>query len=331
MWKYSNPGDYQLLDAHNGRTYANIEDSAKAPQTGIAYTTQSQEDGPITVPDGTKEIYLKMDVYVKDRATILIQSRTTAYAVAAKLEQTGWILSAGYRGYDFANQRFTLKEDTREGNLDLDGKVVTLELRVRSRLLNESSSMNGADGCVEMRINHKIMAKIENVAIFNGEDIKIDSITSNFGYSYFSNIIVSDEPVQGRENVFVLPIKEITLDGWTQERVDGNIVEYKATGINQNITQNFDVDAVREVLGENVNITSINFKTLETSTDNPEEVDALTTSLVINGSEAYSKTNLIDGSTTDDAITVNPVTNQAWTLSDLETTELVIRTDKSES
>lgn len=331
MWKYSNPGNYQLLDSHNGRTYANIEDSTKAPKTGLAYTTLSKEDTPIAIPDGTTEVWVKMDVFVKDKATVMLRSRTTAYAVIAVLEETGWSITSSYRGYDFTNQRFTVLEDNKEGLLDLDGKVATLELRVRSKKLNESSILNGADGYVEMRINHKIMAIVENVAIFNGEDIKLDSITSTYGYSYFSNIIVSDEEIQGRENVCVLPISEITLDGWTQVQSDGTLVEYKADGVNQSITQSFNVNAVREAIGEDAVITSLNIRTIDVSTDNPNEVDSLSTKLLINGVEKYNKIDSINGKPISSEILNNPDNDQPWTLDDLETTELIVSTNKSES
>lgn len=332
MWKYANPGDFQLLHSHSGRTYTNITDSVKAPKTGIAYTCQSQEDSPIEIPDETTEVWLKMDVYIKDKATIVFQSKTTAYGVTIKLEEIGWSITSSYRGYDFNNQRFTILTDSKEDNMELDGKAITLEVHIRSKKLHESNPLNGADGLVEVRINHKIIYQLKNVAVFDGEEIKLDTITSNFGYSYFSNIIVSDSRVQGREHVLVLPLIETTLDGWTKIYEDGSVSEYRTTGVGNSIVQKVDVAKLKEAVGEGITITSIHMKAMELSTDDPDVVDGIEKLVKVNGTEVSVGVTPIDEvSNLAQAILINPVTSEAWTIDDFKDTELVLRSTKSES
>jgi len=332
MWKYANPGDFQLLHSHSGRTYTNIEDPVKAPTTGIAYTCQSQDDTPIAIPETTTEVWLKMDVYVKDKATVVFQSKTTAYGVTIKLEETGWSVTSGYRGYDFNNQVFTILIDTKEDNLELDGKAVTLEVHIRSKKLNESNPLNGANGLVEVRINHKIVYQLTNVAVFDGEEISLDTISSNFGYSYFSNMIVSNARVEGRENVLVLPLIETTLDGWSKVLEDGNLVEYRTNGVGNSITQKVDVDKLKEAVGEGITITAIHMKAMGLSTDDPEEVNGIEKLVKVDGVEVSIGVTPIDSvSNLAQAVLSNPVTGEAWTLDDLKDTELVLRTTKSES
>ena len=332
MWKYANPGDFQLLHNHSGRTYLNIEDATKAPKTGIAYTCQSQEDSPIVIPDESTDIWLKMDVYVKDKAMVVFQSTTTAYNVTVKLEETGWSVSSSYRGYDFNTQRFSILTNYKEDNMELDGKAVVLEVAIRSRKLNESSPLNGADGLVEVRLNHKIIYQLQNVAVFNGEDIKLDTITSNFAYSYFSNIIVSDNRIQGRENVMVLPLVETTLDGWTKVMEDGTLVEYQTNGVGNEIIQKVDIDQLREMVGEDITITSIHMKAMGLSTDDPDTVNGIEKLVKVGGTEVSVGITDIDSTQNlAQAILVNPITSEAWTLEDLEDTELILRTTKFES
>jgi hypothetical protein len=332
MWKYANPGDFELLHSHSGRTYLNIEDPVKAPKTGIAYTCQAQEDSPIEIPDGTTDIWLKMDIYVKDKAMVVFQSTTTAYNVTVKLEEAAWSVSSSYRGYDFNTQRFSILTNFKEDNMELDGKVVVLEIAIKSRKLNESSPLNGSDGMVEVRLNHKIIYQLKNIAIFNGEDIKLDTITSNFGYSYFSNIIVSDSRVQGRENVLVLPIVETTLDGWYKVMEDGTLVEYRTNGVGNSITQKVDVDKLRQTVGEDITITSIHMKAMGLSTDDPDTVNGIDKLIKVGGNEvSVGITDINSTSNLTQAVLVNPFTSEAWTLDDLENTELVLRTTKFES
>ncbi len=332
MWKYANPGDFQLLHNHSGRTYLNIEDTTKAPKTGIAYTCQSQEDGPIAIPDGTTDVWLKMDVYVKDKAMVVFQSTTTAYNVTIKLEETGWSVGSSYRGYDFNTQRFSILTNYKEDNMELDGKSVVLEVAIRSRKLNESSPLNGADGLVEVRLNHKIIYQLKNAAVFNGEDVKLDTITSNFAYSYFSNIIVSDSRVQGRENVMILPLIETTLDGWSKVMEDGTLVEYRTNGVGNEIIQKVDIDQLRTMVGEGVTITSIHMKAMGLSTDDPDTVNGIEKLVKVGGNEvSIGITDIDDTQNLAQAILVNPITSEAWTLEDLENTELILRTTKFES
>lgn len=332
MWKYANPGDYRLLNRHNGTTYVNsIEDYGRAPKTGCSYTTQTKEDYPIQLPDDMTDFWFKADILVADDVDIFICNKNQNYKVILKLTKNGWHLEAEHRAFDYNIQRFAVLNEVREETLDLDGRCVTIQLHIKSVRMNESSVFNLATGLVELRINNRIMATIDNLAIMNGEPILFSTMKSEFGYSYFSNIIVSDEKIVSREHVCTIPVKATYLNGWIETVQDGDVVGYETAYADKSISHTIDVDALVEKLGENISISSISFQAFDISSNDEEVVDSIQKAVIVGGDEfVIDQAKIIDNRYISNAVTQNPYTNLPWTIEDLKTTELILRSAKSE-
>lgn len=332
MWKYANPGDYRLLNRHNGNTYINsIEDYGRAPKTGCSYTTQTKEDYPIALPDNMTDLWLRVDILVADDVDIFLCNKNQNYKIICAFTKNGWHLEAEHRAFDYNVQRFAVLNEVREESMDLDGRAITVQLHVKSRKMNESSVFNLSTGCVELRINNRIMANIENLAIMNGEPILFSTMKSELGRSYFSNIIVSDEKILGREHVCTIPVKATYLDGWVERIQDGDVVGYETAYAGKSITHVIDTDNLIEKLGENISISSISFQAFDISSNDEEVVDSIQKAVIVGGEEfVVDQAKIIDNRYISNAITTNPYTNQPWTIEDLKTTELVLKSAKSE-
>ena len=80
----------------------------------------------------------------------------------------------------------------------------------------------------------------------------------------------------------------------------------------------------------NPNITSVAIQAYNVSTNDTATVDTLTKSVKQNGQSVTVDSAAISGSNfISSAMTVNPVTNAAWTLADLSDVQLGITTAKS--
>ena len=329
MWKYINPGDYRFLHNHNGTSYTNISDQTKFDKTGMGYTTQAQEDYPVKLPNNTTDIWFKADVYVDDDATIIFHSRTTVYGVVVRFSKTGWRLAIGHRGYSMEDQRFGPMNEIRAESMDLEKKTTSVILHIKGAAMDESSIFNVADGEVELRLNNRIVAKVDKLAVLNGESIQLQTINSSSGASYFSNMIVSTEKLVLRENVFMLPVANTTATGWT-ETTNGGVTTYTTDDVGKSIVQTVDAEALRTALGENISITSVVMQAFDLSSNDEDVVDSIQKIIKTGGQEyIVGSTLLMSSNYITDSIAKNPATNEAWTLEDLASIELILRTAKS--
>lgn len=331
MWKYANPGDFRLLHHHNGVSYVNsLEDYGRSPVTGCSYTTQVKEDYPIVLPDGMTEVWLKMDVLVADKVDIFLCNSNQNYKVFLVLTKTGWHLEADHRAYDYDVGRFAVLKEVREDNMDLDGRNATILLHIKSVKMNESSVFNMAGGCVELRINNRIVANIENLAIMNGEAITLSTICSELSRSYFSNIIAADEKILSRENVCVMPVKTTLLDGWVETYRDNEVIGYETASAGRSVIYTIDTDAIVSKLGNNISISSISLQAFDISSNDEDVVDSIEKIVRIGGDEfVVGSSKILINSYISDAVQKNPYTNENWTINDLQSTELILRSAKS--
>ena len=331
MWKYANPGDYRLLHHHNGFSYTNaVDDYGRSPNTGCSYTTQAKEDYPIVLPDDMTEVWFKIDILVADTVNLFFCNQNQNYKILLVMDKTGWHLEADHRAYDYEVGRFAVLKAIREDHMDLDCRNATVILHIRSVKMNESSVFNLAAGCCELRINNRIVANIDNLAIFNGEPIMCSTIYSELGKSYFSDIIVSDAKVESREHTLVIPVKTTLLDGWVETKRDNEVIGYETASAGKSIVHTLDTDAIEEKLGNNISISSISLQAFDVSSNDEDVVDSIEKIVRLGGQEfVVGNSKILLNSYISDAIQKNPYTNQNWTLNDLKSTELILRSAKS--
>ena len=331
MWKYANPGDYRLLHRHNSKTYQNVtNDWGRGPKTGQAYTTQMEGDYPINIPDGTSELWFRADILVADKVTLCFNTYNDLYRVELTLTKEGWQLKTNHRGYDYAAQKFAVLTANDEDKMDLDGRYATIVLHIKSGHINESSVFNQGNGCVELRINNRIVVNRENIAVMNGESILLPTFASFVGLSYFSNIIVSDQKVLSREHVYVLPVKSVLTNGWVADMVDNTQVGWTTNQVGKDIIQTIDVNTLKEKLGNAITIASLSVQAYDVSTNDEDYVDSIDQVVRIGGEEFnVGSSKITSSSYINNAIMINPFTRKYWTLDDLETTELILRSAKS--
>lgn len=331
MWKYANPGDYRLLHHHNGFSYANsVDDYGRSPHTGYSYTTQAKEDYPIVLPEDMTEMWFKMDILVADTVNLFFCNKNQNYKIFLILTKDGWHLEADHRAYDYEVGRFAVLKAIREDHGDFDGRNITVGLHIRSVKMNESSVFNLAAGCVELRINNRIVANIDNLAIMNGEPIMCSTIYSEYGNSYFSDIIVADEKIESREHCLVVPVKSTLLDGWVETSRDNQVIGYETASAGKSIVHTLDTDAIESKLGNNISISSISLQAFDISSNDEDVVDSIEKIVRLGGQEFVVGTSkILMNSYISDAVQKNPYTNENWTLDDLKSTELILRSAKS--
>ena len=320
MFKYINPGDYRLLNNHNGTTYANNYDAEKVPNSKIGYTCSAEDDYPIVVEAGTKDLWFKLDTYVADDCTIVIDGgdmRSTVSLLSDRVRVSVPYLTDG----EGSNQ---IKDV--EAEADLNGKASTFIIHVKT------SNFTNNDGIYDVYVNNVKKIHISGLAIMNGGDICIRTINSSTRESVFSNIIVSDSKVRGLENVITLPIKTTEAADWTEETTeDGR--NYTTEQLYATISQTIDVDALKTTLGidaiNDINITGITLQVDEMSTNDPNEINAVGKYVLLDNVEyAIGSGMLDDGRSITTAVTKNPANNADWTFEDLENLKLVLKTEK---
>lgn len=226
MWKYANPGNYKLLNHHEGLSYANLADDLTKSSTGWCYTNRTKLDFPIVLPDDSDEIWFRADVYIEDKVQIEFCDEYQSKHVLLNLLPEGWHLEADHRGYSYEMGSFADLKMIREENRNMDKKIVTILLHIKSVKMNEGSIFNTAGGLVELRLNNRVIARFDNLGIMNGEPLFLSTMSSEEGKSYFSNIIVSNEEVISREKVCLVPVKSIVTDGWTEVANDDGTITY---------------------------------------------------------------------------------------------------------
>lgn len=333
MWKYANPGNYKLLNHHEGLSYENITDETKAPSTGCCYTNKTKADFPIILPDNSDEIWFRADVYIEDKVYIEFCNDYQNKHVLLTLMPEGWHLEADHRGYSYEMGSFADLQMIREENRDLNKRVVTVLLHIKSVKMHEGSIFNTAGGLVELRLNNRIIANFLNLGIMNGESLFLSTISSEEGKSYFSNIIVSNEEVISREKVCLVPVKSIVLDGWSEVTNDDSTITYVTDSADKSVIYTLDTDAIKRLLGDNISISSISLQAFDISTDDENEVNAIQKIVRFGNNEFTSNTTqiLYDSRYISEALLKNPATNHNWTLEDLETAEFILRTTKIET
>lgn len=316
-WKYLNPGDYRLLDNYNPSSCMNVKSKYVAPVTGVAFgASNNSPTYPINVPSGTKEIWVSFSVSCHNSGTsggdvptlILWGATSLSYysSVAVNVSAT-WVRASINNSTVFSATR----------NFEYNTKIW---LHIKSGV---------SDGNLEIALNNVTIYSASNRNVMKGEDILCYLFHTRFVNDFFHDIIFSDEPIDKDEHVVALPIGTTNADGWTYDATNDL---YVADSAGKTIWQVPDINQLKKVTGlDNPSVTSVAFQAYNVSTNDTSQVDTLQKAVKQNGqivtvdsADITTATNLISS-----AMTVNPVTNVAWTLNDLSNIQLGVTTAKS--
>ena len=318
-WKYLNPGDYRLLDNYVSASVRSYADNVIAPVTHMAFQNESAGNTPIVIPSGTKDIWIA--------ATITSESNTDSDYYAASIS----LYTPSNSRYKSCSASFsrsltcvTVNAATRYRqvvNLNARIRIVRVLLHVKSGL---------SDGAVDLYLDGKLAYAESNINVAGGEDIFVYSLYFNSSYlHYCSDLIISDAPIDLAEHVAVLPIANTNAEGWTYDAVN-NI--YTADSANKSIWQVPDINQLKAVTGlDNPSVTAVAIQAYNVSTNDTSQVDTLQKAVKQNGQVVITDSADISTATAviSPAMTINPVTNAAWTLNDLANLQLGITTAKS--
>ena len=325
MFKYINPGDYRLLNNHSGMSYVNSTDEQKAPNSKVSYTCTATEDYPIVIGQNVKELWIKFDAYVNDNAVIVIEGGSLLANIALLSDRVS--VSVGYKTDDPAVEYPINATKEVETEASLGGKVSTFIIHIKSSPYAEKA------GIFDLYVNDLKKIHMADLAILDGVDLGIRAISCDTAQSYFSNIIVSDEKVKGRENVITVPILETQTENWSEVTGEGGTKTYTTDQLYAVISQKLNIPALKLALGvddvSGVNITGLTFQIDELSTNDAEAINAVGKYAKLDNVEYTMGTAMLDSANSvTSSMTKNPATNADWTFEDLENLELVLKTEK---
>ena len=320
-WKYVNPGDYRLLNKYSN-VYNYIGSRDIAPYTGMSFYHYATANYPISVPEGIRELWGKFCVF--SGAGSSSSSNNDSLILAQSTYN-----STRHVNFNLRNNLclFYLYPNSNTGV----GSTKTFESGVRIHEVYFHVKSDSIAGIVEAYDNGLPIVNITGRNVLAGDDIKIYTLRTYYTGSSFSDIILSDEPIDMNEHCAVVPIKTTTAEGWNYN-ADSNI--YTTDSASRTIWQMPDVAQFKKEIGvNNPTITSVSTQVFNANTNDTETVDTLKKQVKQNNTIVDTDSATISGTAVrflSPALMINPVTNTAWTINDLNNIELGITTAKSE-
>lgn len=317
-WKYLNPGDHRLLNQYNAASVASASGDNIITPTGMSFYNYSTKNYPITVPSGLKEIWLAFSFFSTHATTststmavlyLNTPSGTTAKSVRLYLS----------RNYD----ELSINTSTVKSRILSNSSAIRFS---RILLHVKSDSSNGA---VDYYLDGELFYSVASRNVMGGEEIRIASLSSSSSsYHRFSDIIISDEPIDLNEHVAVLPVSLTTAVDWTYD-TQNNV--YTTDSADKTIWQVPNVNQLKSEIGlDNPTITSVAIQAYNISSNDTLTVDTIQKKISQNNSVVVVDSATISGTTfISSALTTNPVTSSTWTLNDLSNIQFGITTAKS--
>ena len=316
-WKYLNPGDYRLLHNYDANYMVNYSNKTAAPVTGVCFgATSSSPTYPITIPSGTKEIWAAFTCFGDNVSSYAKQIFNLFFYGSAISNYSHFLFSIGASYI----------------NLSINGTFFLYaykfsDLAPCSRVWLHFQSGNSA--VAEVFVNNVQIYSGSNLNIMNGEDIGCYQFRGQYNCDTLSDIIFSDEPIDKDEHVVALPIGTTNADGWTYDATNDL---YVADSAGKTIWQVPDINQLKKVTGiDNPSVTAVAVQAYNVSTNDTSQVDTLQKSVKQNGQTVITDSADISSATNviSPAMTINPVTNAAWTLNDLSNIQLGVTTAKA--
>ena len=232
-FKYINPGYAELLSVRGGTTVTGEQYS----KTGVSFWQPNDKKG-ISLSESPTEFYAKFDLY--------IQGVTGRDGVDFSLGigyQNG-IYLRGYRSLTFSGLAGT-------SSLFYQSDIAEIiPMYAMSTVWLHIKQGNENNGILHVVVNdHEFCNKRDINLSYDSRTIKIFSDNNR---ALISNLILSDAPIDPREQIALLPITA-TQTGMT-DCGDGS---YEATAAGQEILQSVDVAALITQYGGNSRVVSI--------------------------------------------------------------------------
>ena len=232
-FKYINPGYAELLSTSGGTTVTGEQYS----KTGVSFWQPNDKKG-ISLSESPTEFYAKFDLY--------IQGVTGRDGVDFSLGigyQNG-IYLRGYRSLTFSGLAGT-------SSLFYQSDIAEIiPMYAMSTVWLHIKQGNENNGILHVVVNdHEFCNKRDINLSYDSRTIKIFSDNNR---ALISNLILSDAPIDPREQIALLPITA-TQTGMT-DCGDGS---YEATAAGQEILQSVDVAALITQYGGNSRVVSI--------------------------------------------------------------------------
>jgi len=247
-FRYINPGYPDLLDDAGAMA---VEAGTAYSHTGVAFYQADDEKG-IELPYCPKEVYCRFDFFFyredTDSSSYNFNINVGMNGNQAEIQKYGDRILL-YKIYNWSRYSSGIECRTSENAQ----KKLGIEMnRVNSAFLHikPSSSSSESDGLMEFGINGKMLLQEKKSITFNNKTKFVLSATKKEGA--LSGIIVSDAPIDPREQVIRLKAGTVTTD----MKDCGNGL-YEASAAGQMLLQSLDLADAIEVYGANSLVTGI--------------------------------------------------------------------------
>ena len=232
-FKYINPGYAELLSTSGGTTVTGEQYS----KTGVSFWQPNDEKG-ISLSESPTEFYAKFDLYIQG-----VTGRDDVYFSFGIGYQNG-IYLRGYRSLTFSGLAGT-------SSLFYQSDIAEIiPMYAMSTVWLHIKRGNENNGILHVVVNdHEFCNKRDINLLYDSRTIKIFSDNNR---ALISNLILSDAPIDPREQIALLPIT-VTQTGM----IDCGDGSYEATAAGQELLQTVDVSALISQYGGNSRVVSI--------------------------------------------------------------------------
>ena len=237
-FKYINPGYAELLSVRGGTTVTGGQYS----KTGISFW-QTQMNRGLLLSEIPTELYGRFDVFLKNP--------TNAEDALV------WVCIGYYNGIKISPNRAVWDIEIRKDGRNIYSLTDTAGV-IRTDAVNtlwfHIKQGNHADGIMHVMINGHEIYHTQNEELWYAGDSEAKTVTlcSKSSDALLSNLIFSDEAINPKEQVVILPVKETQTN--MTDCGDGS---YEATAAKQELLQTVDVAALSAQYGADSHVTGI--------------------------------------------------------------------------
>ena len=232
-FKYINPGYAELLSTSGGTTVTGEQYS----KTGVSFWQPNDEKG-ISLSESPTEFYAKFDLYIQG-----VTGRDDVYFSFGIGYQNG-IYLRGYRSLTFSGLAGT-------SSLFYQSDIAEIiPMYAMSTVWLHIKRGNENNGILHVVVNdHEFCNKRDINLLYDSRTIKIFSDNNR---ALISNLILSDAPIDPREQIALLQVAATQTN--MTDCSDGS---YEATAAGQELLQTVDVSSLISQYGGNSRVVSI--------------------------------------------------------------------------
>ena len=244
-FKYINPGYAELLSSRTGETFRN---SVYNPSANVSFSTDSGYYDYVTIPENIAEIYCVFSIYFAERKYYNKPNFGVKFGRSYYENCTGLVFyTDGSRATTLSLIAYYNNRSANSISISnyTDSGLQKIWLHIK-RKVNE----NDSNGIVEFSIDG---GKNVITSEFDTAITLYQNLFFRASGNYFSNIIISDEYIDPKEQVISLSIS-LTESDMTFDSETGI---YTATATNQSLLSAVNVDALAEEYGSDSQVTGV--------------------------------------------------------------------------